>query len=1144
MKNYKLKLFSIILVFFLSLLFFNVKNTYGIYRETLNTKVYLTVLDPSSQTRTITFNSHGGSNIDPIGKPLNSTVGILPTPTRENYNFAGWYTEETGGTKIEPDTILAADVTYHAHWIKVVCVKATTGTLHTETCNKDTSFNNNTPGCRDAGYAQGGTITYGTIPDDKTPLSGYAYNCDVNNDDIYDPITERFYYLREVGDNAALVHYTSFDENGQMDSSMDRHIYTYEAGKEYLPTSTLWTNSELNSFDGKVARYVNRDDIESACGTYEAGTGYLDTCQFLVENTRFQSNSLGISNIWIENSQNTSYLINTTTRDIEAISDNTTESAVRPVIEIPLETLDGYHERPQYTVTFNSQGGSSVEHIVRYENEMVGTLEKPTKEGFTFGGWYTDTSYTTLVEETTLITENVIYYAKWVAITDKLQYVFYIPGTCVFKGKNASIISPSNDCISTVNPTGSNIDYTETDNKYIDTQVSLYSEENYDKDYEIGFTIVEYDYSANEKQATLASAKLENSTLKYPGLVFRQTTTNGVFEIAQTIKGVKQTKTHSFTNPITNANSIDVIIKREDGVVSYSFNGSEMILLQDTTEYQKDYFNFHTWFGATGTSTTAQSTTSAAQRIINGTLSNMYVKLESDNVITYTVTFNSHSGTSSFSSKEVKFGDSVGTLPVASKPGYYFDGWYTEAVGGRKIDESEVIVGNVTYHARYRELFLVTFIAGDGELSISPNTIEVAEGLPIGELPNATLSGYVLDGWFTSSSGGTKITEETTVNKDETYYAQYVIGYTVTFDSNGGIPEFVTKIVGSGHTVGTFPTVERSGYSLVGWYTDNTFTTLVDPDETIITGDTTFIANWLLSNTVAMIGNDEYESLQDAIDAVQDNNQTIIKLVKDIEESVTIPFGKNIVFDLQDYSITSTSGITITNTGTIEIKNGTIDCTANAITIENKGRGVINITGGTINGSKSNTIKSYGKVIMTGGTVTGSAPNSGVFDVEAGGYLEMSGGEIKGTGHRQALYNNGGTIIISGTSYLSNTGADRAAVHNYLGTMTITGGTIISVNQTAVLNGDRENNASTATLTIGVDDTNMDITTPVIQGKLYGLQANSGLHVTVYDGFFKGVEGAINDETLIDHDENLDFVHGTEAINADTYDTAYLDETT
>ena len=250
------------------------------------------------------------------------------------------------------------------------------------------------------------------------------------------------------------------------------------------------------------------------------------------------------------------------------------------------------------------------------------------------------------------------------------------------------------------------------------------------------------------------------------------------------------------------------------------------------------------------------------------------------------------------------------------------------------------------------------------------------------------------------------------------------------------------------------------------------------------------------------------------------------------------------MFDLQDYSITSTSGITITNTGTIEIKNGTIDCTANAITIENKGRGVINITGGTINGSKSNTIKSYGKVIMTGGTVTGSAPNSGVFDVEAGGYLEMSGGEIKGTGHRQALYNNGGTIIISGTSYLSNTGADRAAVHNYLGTMTITGGTIISVNQTAVLNGDRENNASTATLTIGVDDTNMDITTPVIQGKLYGLQANSGLHVTVYDGFFKGVEGAINDETLIDHDENLDFVHGTEAINADTYDTAYLDETT
>ena len=60
----------------------------------------------------------------------------------------------------------------------------------------------------------------------------------------------------------------------------------------------------------------------------------------------------------------------------------------------------------------------------------------------------------------------------------------------------------------------------------------------------------------------------------------------------------------------------------------------------------------------------------------------MYVKLESDNVITYTVTFNSHSGTSSFSSKEVKFGDS----------GYYYD-LFPEERDGEPDDYEKGIIG-------------------------------------------------------------------------------------------------------------------------------------------------------------------------------------------------------------------------------------------------------------------------------------------------------------------------------------------------------------------------------------------------------------------------------------------------------------------
>ena len=49
-----------------------------------------------------------------VGTDINS--GLPPTPTRENYIFDGWYTEQTGGTKVEEISVLTDDVTYYAHW--------------------------------------------------------------------------------------------------------------------------------------------------------------------------------------------------------------------------------------------------------------------------------------------------------------------------------------------------------------------------------------------------------------------------------------------------------------------------------------------------------------------------------------------------------------------------------------------------------------------------------------------------------------------------------------------------------------------------------------------------------------------------------------------------------------------------------------------------------------------------------------------------------------------------------------------------------------------------------------------------------------------------------------------------------------------
>lgn len=68
---------------------------------------------------TVTFNANGGS-VSETSKTVyyGQYYGVLPTPYRENYTFAGWYTEASGGTNIASGSVVVALVnqTLYAHW--------------------------------------------------------------------------------------------------------------------------------------------------------------------------------------------------------------------------------------------------------------------------------------------------------------------------------------------------------------------------------------------------------------------------------------------------------------------------------------------------------------------------------------------------------------------------------------------------------------------------------------------------------------------------------------------------------------------------------------------------------------------------------------------------------------------------------------------------------------------------------------------------------------------------------------------------------------------------------------------------------------------------------------------------------------------
>lgn len=68
----------------------------------------------------VSFNVNGGNDLIGAEKTIyfGSIYGSLPTPTREHYNFDGWYTAATGGTRITTDDTVreTGDVTLYAHW--------------------------------------------------------------------------------------------------------------------------------------------------------------------------------------------------------------------------------------------------------------------------------------------------------------------------------------------------------------------------------------------------------------------------------------------------------------------------------------------------------------------------------------------------------------------------------------------------------------------------------------------------------------------------------------------------------------------------------------------------------------------------------------------------------------------------------------------------------------------------------------------------------------------------------------------------------------------------------------------------------------------------------------------------------------------
>lgn len=236
-------------------------------------------------------------------------------------------------------------------------------------------------------------------------------------------------------------------------------------------------------------------------------------------------------------------------------------------------------------------------------------------------------------------------------------------------------------------------------------------------------------------------------------------------------------------------------------------------------------YDFDYWTnGSTSGSRVYETTVFNSDRILYAHWTQTYVY--------YIVTFDPNGGTCPTSSKEVRQGSTIGTLPTPTRGGYNFVNW---TVNGSVINSS------------YKPQSDCTAIA-DWSLILQSSRITSADHSGYVTFISATGASYYRirkyqgSTWYTSvkttntyitlQSMGTTVSKLTVIAYDDYGNSiesdEYEINWIkITFNGNGGTPftSYYNRIVSYDsyypmtEEVGELPTASRSGYIFDGWYT-------------------------------------------------------------------------------------------------------------------------------------------------------------------------------------------------------------------------------------------------------------------------------------------------------------------------------------
>ena len=458
-----------------------------------------------------------------------------------------------------------------------------------------------------------------------------------------------------------------------------------------------------------------------------------------------------------------------------------------------------------FTVSFESYGGSVVASQFVAPGDMAHLPAAPTQSNYSFVGWCSDSELTTAFDFGTVITSDILLYAKWVA--DWVVMFESNGGSAVavqYVVPNATVTQPA---------VPTRIGYTfagwYSDSGFISTfsfssaitaDATLYAK-----------WLANYTVAFNTNGASPVSSQIvaSGNTATQPA-----TPTRTGYTFAGWYSDSGFTSGFSFSTAIT-ADMTIYVKWLTDFTVAFSTNGgtavSSQIVPDGSTATQpaaptRTGYTFVQWCSDSPPTTLFNFTTPITAD------TTLYAKWVAD----WVVTFDSNGG-SAVASKFVPPGNTFTQPATPTWTGHTFIGWCSDSPPTTLFNFSTVITADTTLYAKWVTDWVVTFDSNGGSAVtfqyVTPDNTAAQPASP-------TRTGYTFVQWCSDSPPTTLFNFSTAITADTTLYAKWTINsYTLTYSAaaNGSLvgstPQTVDYL-GSGTAVSA---QAATGYQFYKW---------------------------------------------------------------------------------------------------------------------------------------------------------------------------------------------------------------------------------------------------------------------------------------------------------------------------------------